>query len=84
MGKSEIECDKFLRHNETIISQRLTVSITLNLCSAHYHIGKESDNVLLVSDCTSFFNDTGGLSPQLNEQKLFIICIANARAKKQL
>ena len=49
MGKSEIECDDIMRCCEKIIYQHLSVSIALNLGTAHYHKGKESDSVFLMS-----------------------------------
>ena len=35
----------------------MPVIITLNIGTAHYHKGKESDNVFMMSDYTSFFTD---------------------------
>ena len=40
MGKSETEHDKIMRRSKKIIYQRLSINITLNICTAHYNKGK--------------------------------------------
>ena len=82
MGKLETEYDDIMRHSKKMISKCLPSSITLILDIAHYRKGKEPDNVFLMSDYTSLFADTGGMSTQLTEEELCIIFVSIARAKK--
>ena len=67
MGKLETAYEDIIRYPKKIISHHLPENITLNLGTVHYHKGVESDNLLMMSYYTSFFNDTNGLNPQLNE-----------------
>ena len=64
MGKSETEYDKNMIHSRKIISQLLSDSITLTIRNTYYHKGKKLDNILMISDYTSFFTDTSGLNTQ--------------------
>ena len=68
---------------EKINSQYLTAGIALNLGTAHYHKEKDSDSLLLISDYTIFFYDTGGPNPQLNEEELYMIIVAITREARK-
>ena len=75
MGKSETEYYDIMRSYEKIISQHFSDRTTLNLGTEDYYKGKESENTLLMSDCTCFFTDTGGINPRLTEEELYMMAV---------
>ena len=66
MGKSETEYDNNMRCSKYIISHYLSAHIIFNLGTVHYNKGNELENVLLISDYTSFFAEK---NPQLTEEE---------------
>ena len=57
-----------MRHSKTNYQHYLPARIAFNIGTTHFYKGKESDNVLLMSDYMIFFSDTGEINPQLNDE----------------